>query len=47
MMIYDETKIFVIKNYFYDGFECVIKIFVIKVDISSSECLVLVLLLLY
>jgi hypothetical protein len=36
-MIYDKTKIFVIKSDFYDGFGFVIKIFVIEVDISSSE----------
>jgi hypothetical protein len=36
-MIYDETKIFVIKSDFYDGFRFVIIIFVIEVDNSSSD----------
>ena len=36
LMIYDETKIFIIKSDFYDGFGFVIKSFVIEVDISSS-----------
>ena len=35
-VIYDETKIFIIKSDFYDGFGFVIKIFVIEVDIPSS-----------
>ena len=35
-MIYDETKIFIIKTIFYDDFVFVIKIFVVEVDISSS-----------
>jgi len=35
-VIYDETKIFVIKRIFYDGFRIVIKIFIIEVDIPSS-----------
>ena len=36
-MIYNETKKFVIKSDFYDSFGFVIKIFIIEVDISSSE----------
>ena len=36
-MIYDETKNFIIKSIFYDGFGSVISIFIIEVDISSSE----------
>jgi len=35
-VIYDETKFFVIKSDFYDGFGFVIKIVVIEVDIPSS-----------
>ena len=35
-VIYDETKIFVIKSDFYNGFGFVIKTFVIEVDIPSS-----------
>ena len=36
-MIYDKTKNFVIKSDFYDGFGFVIKIFIIEVDIPSSD----------
>ena len=36
-MIYDETKIFVIKNDFYDDFGFAIKIFIIEMNIFSSE----------
>ena len=36
-VIYDGTKIFVIKSDFYDGFEFVIKIFIKEVDIPSSD----------
>ena len=41
-MIYDETEIFIIKNDFYDGFGSIISIFVIEVDISSSEIITVV-----
>ena len=37
-VIYDETKIFVRKSDFYDGFGFIIKIFIIEVDISISDC---------
>ena len=36
-VIYDETENFVIKGNFYDGFGFVNKVFVIEVDIPSSD----------